>query len=496
MDNLKSKTVNSMMWKFLERICAKMVSLVVSITLARILFPKDYSVISIVFIFIEIADVFINGGLNLSLIQKKDSDVGDYSTVLFANIVIATIFYITLFFCAPLIANIYDNQLLIPVLRVMGLLLYINAFKSVICAYVSNNMDFKKFFITTIIGTIISGIVGIALAMRGFGAWALVAQQLTNSFIDTVLLFGTSKLKLRFIFSFSKLKGHLNFGWKLFVSSIISTAYNEARPLIVGVKFSPTDLAFYNKGNQYPGLINSTINSTMASVMFPALSKLNKEPKAVLSATRRYIRCSSFIMFPVMMGFAMVSSNFVEVVLTSRWLPIVPYLQIFCFCYMLNLVQVGNIQAINAMGRTDITLILEIIKKSSYAIVIIVFVFVSTSPIVFAFSNILCTLIATVVNTIPNRKLLGYRYRLQIVDLLNNLFSTAVMCVAVYFVGYIAINKLLLLIIQILVGALVYVGINTLIKNENLAYFYNILKNVVKSGFNKKRKTRKEGENK
>ncbi len=480
MDNLKSKTVNSMMWKFLERICAKMVSLVVSITLARILFPKDYSVISIVFIFIEIADVFINGGLNLSLVQKKDSDVGDYSTVLFANIVIATIFYITLFFCAPLIANIYDNQLLIPVLRVMGLLLYINAFKSVICAYVSNNMDFKKFFITTIIGTIISGIVGIALAMRGFGAWALVAQQLTNSFIDTVLLFGTSKLKLRFIFSFSKLKEHLHFGWKLFVSSIISTAYNEARPLIVGIKFTPTDLAFYNKGNQYPNLINSTINSTMASVMFPALSKLNREPKAVLSATRRYIRCSSFIMFPLMMGFAAVASNFVEVVLTSRWLPIVPYLQIFCFCYMLNLVQIGNIQAINAMGRTDITLILEIIKKSLYAIVIIIFIFVSSSPIVFAISNIATTLIATLINTIPNRKLLGYTYWYQLIDIIKNLLSTFIMCLAVYFIGYLAINKFLLLLIQGVVGVIVYLAVNVIIKNKDLTYFLDILKSMLK----------------
>ena len=480
MDNLKSKTVNSIIWKFLERICAKMVSLVVSIVLARILFPKDYSVISIVFIFIEIADVFINGGLNLSLIQKKDSDVGDYSTILFTNIVIATIFYITLFFCAPLIANIYDNQLLIPVLRVMGLLLYINAFKSIICAYVSNNMDFKKFFITTIIGTIISGVVGIALAMRGFGAWALVAQQLTNSFIDTVLLFGTNKLKLRFIFSFSKLKEHLSFGWKLFVSSIISTAYNEARPLIVGIKFTPTDLAFYNKGNQYPQIINSTINSTMASVMFPAMSKLNKDSNAVCSATRRYIRCSSFIMFPLMMGFAVVAGNFVEVVLTSRWLPIVPYLQIFCLFYMFNLIQVGNGVAINVMGRTDITLITEIIQKICFTIIIVAFIFISKSPVVFALSNVVCTLVVTITKIIPSKKILGYKYRTQLADIIVNLFATSIMCVAVYLIGYLAINKLLLLLIQVMVGAIVYLAVNVVIKNKDLTYFLDILKSMLK----------------
>ena len=480
MDNLKTKTVNSIIWKLLERVCAKVVSVVVAIILARILFPEDYSVVSIVFIFIEFADVFINGGLNLSLIQKKDSDVVDYSTVLYANIIIATVFYIAIFFCAPLIANLYGNQLLIPVLRVMGVLLFINAFKSILCAYVSNNMDFKKFFIATIIGTVISGVVGIVLAKLGFGVWALVAQQLTNSFIDSVLLFFSNKLRFKLAFSFAKLKIHLKFGWKLFASSLINTVYNESRPLIVGIKYTPTDLAYYNKGNQYPNVINSTVNSTMASVMFPALSKLNKDPKAVLSATRRYIKCASFIIFPLMMGFAVVATSFVEVVLTSKWLPIVPYLQIFCIYYMFYLVHVGNGQAINAMGRTDVTLITEIIQKVLFTIVIVVFIFVSPSPIIFALSNIACMIVTTVTKAISSKIVFGYNYWIQVVDVLKNLFTSLVMCVAVYFVGYIAINKLLLLIIQILVGALVYVGVNALIKNENLVYFYNILKGMIK----------------
>lgn len=479
-EKLKIKTAKSMMWKFLERICAKMVSLIVSIVLARILFPKDYSVISIVFIFIGIADVFINGGLNLSLIQKKDSDVVDYSTILFTNIGIATVFYVCLFFCAPLIANLYENQLLIPVLRVLGILLFINAFKSIICAYVSNNMDFKKFFITTIIGTVISGIVGITLAKLGFGAWALVAQQLTNSFIDTVLLFSTNNLKLRAVFSFSKLKKHLQFGWKLFVSSIISTAYDEAKPLIVGIKFTPTDLAFYNKGNTYPQLINTTINSTMSSVMFPALSKLNKDPKAVLSATRRYIRCSSFIVFPIMVGFALVAHSFVEVVLTSKWLPIVPYLQIFCLCYMFNMIHLGNGVAINVIGRTDITLVAEVVQKVFFTIIIILFIFISPSPIIFALSNVACLVVSLLAKVIPAKRILGYQYRLQILDISKNLVTTLTMCLAVYFVSYINMHKILLLIIQVVVGALVYVGVNVLIKNKDLIYFYDIIKTMIK----------------
>lgn len=480
MGDLKSKAINSFIWKFLERFCAKIVSLIVSIILARLLFPEDYSVISIVFIFIEFADVFINGGLNMSLIHKKDSDEEDYSTVLITNVGIATIFYIALFFCAPLIANIYDNQLLIPLLRVMGLLFYINAFKSVICAYVSNNLDFKKFFFATIVGTVISGIIGIVLAMQGFGAWALVAQQLSNSFIDTILLFFTNKLRIKFVYSFTKLKGHFRFGWKLFISSLISTAFIESRPLIVGIKFTPTDLAFYNKGHTYPSIINSTIGSTLSGVMFPTLSKLNKNVNAVLAATRRFVKTATFIIFPTMLGFAVVSHNLVELLLTSKWLDIVPYMQIFCFTYMFNLIQVGGGQSINAMGRTDVTLIKEIVTKSLFFIIIVLFVFISPSPIIFAISNVACTVVSMSICVIANKKVLGYNYRYQLLDISINLIASIIMATIVYFVGILRMNTMLLLIIQVLVGIIAYVLINLLFKNSNLTYFYNTLKSILK----------------
>lgn len=475
-DNLKKKAFSGMIWKFLERICAQMVSLIVSIILARILMPNDYSVVSIVTIFFAFCNVFISGGLNTALIQKKDADAEDYSTVLHTSMLIALILYIIMFFSAPAIANLYDKQILVPVIRIMSLTFFINAFKSILSAYTSSNLQFRKFFFSTIIGTVVSAFVGIYMAVNGHGVWALVAQQMTNSFLDTLILYFSTKYKILFKFSFKKLKSLFNYGWKIFVSSIISVIYDQINPLIVGVKYTANDLAYYNKGQNYPGLINSTISDTLQSVLFPIMSKVQDDKEVVLNVTRKYIKTASYIIFPMMIGLFSVSDVFVEVVLTEKWLPIVPYIQIFCFSYMLNIIQVGNLQAIKAIGRSDITLILEIVKKSFYFIIIVIFVFISKSPIVLALSSVVCTIFATLVNTYPNRKLLGYKYRYQLNDLLPNLIISILMGISVYFVKYIEMSKVLLLLLQVFIGIFVYILLSIITKNENLYYLIDYVK--------------------
>ena len=475
-DNLKKKAFSGVIWKFLERICAQMVSLIVSIILARILMPNDYSVVSIVTIFFAFCNVFISGGLNTALIQKKDADAEDYSTVLHTSMLIALILYIIMFFSAPAIANLYDKQILVPVIRIMSLTFFINAFKSILSAYTSSNLQFRKFFFSTIIGTVVSAFVGIYMAVNGYGVWALVAQQITNSFLDTLILYFSTKYKILFKFSFKKLKSLFNYGWKIFVSSIISVIYDQINPLIVGIKYTANDLAYYNKGQNYPGLINSTISDTLQSVLFPIMSKVQDDKEVVLNVTRKYIKTASYIIFPMMIGLFSVSDVFVEVVLTEKWLPIVPYIQIFCFSYMLNIIQVGNLQAIKAIGRSDITLILEIVKKSFYFIIIIIFVFISKSPIVLALSSVVCTIFATLVNTYPNRKLLGYKYRYQLNDLLPNLIISILMGISVYFVKYIEMSKVLLLLLQVFIGIFVYILLSIITKNENLYYLIDYVK--------------------
>ena len=314
-DRLKKSAFGGMVWKFSERVCARLVSLVVSIVLARILVPEDYSLVSIVAIFFVLCNVFISGGMNTALIQKKDADELDYSTVLWATLAVALVMYAGMFACAPLIAGLYDKPQLVPAIRVMGLTFFINAFKSVLSAYTSSHLQFRKFFFSTIIGTVISAFVGITMALRGFGAWALVAQEMTNSLIDTLVLLLTTELRIRLRFSKERLRGLLSYGLKNFLSAILHTIYEQVSPLIIGLRFSPSDLAFYTKGRTFPEIINTTLSDTLAAVLFPVLSRVQDNLEDVLGITRRYVKSVSFILFPVMLGMLAVSDSFVILLL-------------------------------------------------------------------------------------------------------------------------------------------------------------------------------------
>ena len=481
-EKLKKSAFGGMVWKLSERVCARLVSLVVSIVLARILVPEDYSLVSIVAIFFVFCNVFISGGLNTALIQKKDADDLDYSTVLWATLAVALVMYAGMFACAPLIAGLYDKPQLVPVIRVMGLTFIINAFKSVLSAYTSSHLQFRKFFFSTIIGTAVSAVIGIGMALRGFGAWALVAQEMSNSLIDTLVLLITTRLRLRTAFSAQRLRGLFAYGSKNFLSSIITVIYDQVNPLIVGLRFSTADLAYYTKGKSFPDLVNSTLSDTMAAVLFPVMSKIQDNLDDVRGVTRRYIKTASYVLFPVMLGMFAVSDSFLLLLLTEKWLPAAVYIRIFCVSCMFNLINVGNIQAIRAIGRSDIVLILEILKKSIYFVVLAAFVFLSGRPQLLAVSSIVCTLIAVVINTFPNRKLIGYRYRWQIADILPNLILSGVMCVVVVLMGQLPMDTKLLLPMQIIAGVAVYVGLSFATKNESFHYLLDYGKQIFKRG--------------
>ena len=279
--SLKQSAFSGFIWKFAERIGAQLVSLVVSIVLARILVPEDYSVVGIVAIFFAFCNVFITGGLNTALIQKKDADEEDYSTIFWVNMIIGVVLYVIMFWTAPAIASIYHNDLLIPIIRVMALTFFINGIKAVLSAFISSTLQFKKFFFSTLIGTILSAVIGITMAMAGFGAWALVAQQMSNSLIDTLILFITTKFRVKLVLSIKKLKELLHFGSKIFVASIISVLYDQINPLIVGLRFTSADLAFYTKGRSFPMLINDSITGSLSAVLFPVISKKQDDKESV-----------------------------------------------------------------------------------------------------------------------------------------------------------------------------------------------------------------------
>lgn len=475
---IKTQALFSAIWKFLERIIAQLVSLVVSIILARILMPEDYSVVSLVAIFFTFANILISGGFNSALIQKKNADETDYSTVLFLCVIFSLVIYALIFFAAPFLALLYKQPLLIPIFRVMGLTLPINAVKSIWCAYISAHLQFKKFFFATIGGTLISAVVGISMAVTGFGPWALVAQQMTNAVIDTSILMFTTRIGFRFVFSFLKFKELFSFGWKVLVSSFIGTVYSQIVPLVIGVKYTSADLAYYTKGKSFPELLSTTTTNTLAAVLFPVLSKFQDSKESLHNYTRLYIRLSSYVAFPLMLGLFAVADSFVSVLLTDKWLFAVPYIKIFCVANMFEMVHIGNCETIKAMGRSDVYLVMEIIKKTAYFVTIGLFLLFSKSPVMLATAFIICTLIALIVNSQPNRKLIGYGIMEQISDILPNFTLAVIMCLTVTLAGKIEMNKVALLFFQVMVGVIVYLILSLITHNKSFNYIIGLVKEL------------------
>lgn len=476
---LKKKAFTGMLWKLTERIGAQMVTLIVSIILARLLTPDDYSVVGIVTIFFAFCNVFVVGGFNTALIQKKEADQKDYSSVLWMSLAIGASLYGILFFTTPWIAELYQKPLLIPVFRVMGLTLMIDAVKAVLYAYVSKQLQFKKFFFATLIGTLTSATIGIAMAYLGFGPWALVAQKMISSTIDTLVLILISKFRVRLKISWARIKGLFSYGWKIFVATLISTVYDQCNPLIIGLRFTTNDLSYYTKGRSFPMALNTSLDGALTSVLFPVMSKVQDDKAAVLQYTRRFMRTASYVIFPVMLGFLAVSDSFVRVLLTEKWMGASFYIQVFCVAYMLNIIQNGNLQTIRAIGRSDIILKLEVIKKTLYFIVIFATVMLSTKPEHLALVSIVNTCIATLVNTAPNRKLIGYRYRDQIADLLPNLLISLAMGAAVYMMNYLAMGALVKLVLQLAAGMVIYVLLSVVTRNTSFRFLLKTIKRYI-----------------
>lgn len=465
---IKKKAISGWIWKFLERMIAQGISLIISIILARLLSPTDYGVVSVVTIFFTFSNVLISGGLNTALIQKKDADLLDYSTVFSISLGLSLILYMLLYIFAPFISRIYHADILVQIIRVMGISLPIYAIKSVYCAFISVNLQFKSFFFATIGGTVISAFIGIGMALSGYGVWALVAQQLSNTIIDTMILVFVTRIKLSLKISWKRAKTLFGYGSKILMSNLIGTAYTEINPLFIGIKYSSAELSFYTKGKLFPGAISATITNTLSAVLFPVLSKKQNEKQSLLHYTRLYMKVSSFLVFPAMLGFFSISDNFISVVLTNRWMEASYYMKIFCLATMFDIVAVGNCETIKAMGRSDIYLKIELIKKVGYFITLGVFIALAKSPKQLAISALICTLIQVTINSIPNKVLINYRLKEQIEDIIPNLLLASIMCIIVMLVGKLAINKVLLLFLQISIGFIIYIILNII--TQNLSY--------------------------
>ena len=477
MENKKSKVLSSLLWKFLERGGTQGIQFIIQIVLARILLPSDYGIISLISVFIAIANVFVQSGFNTALIQKKKVDEKDLSSVFYLNIFVSGILYILLFFTAPFIERFYNVLGISKVLRVLSLTLFLGAINSIQNSVISRKMEFKKLFFSSIAAIIVSGIIGVILALLGFGIWALVFQQLSNQIITTIVLWFTVKWRPQLVFSLEKIKVLFSYGWKVLCSTLLDTLYMNLRSLIVGKMYSTEILAYYNRGDQFPQLIITNINGSIQSVMLPILAEEQDNKKKVKEMVRRSIVTSSFIIFPMMIGLSVIAVPLVKVILTEKWLSCVPFLRIFCFSYALWPIHTANLQAINAIGRSDIYLKLEIVKKILGMIILIVSIQFGMYAI--AIGLLINSIVSTFINSYPNRKLLNYSYLEQIRDVMPSFVLSFIMGGVIYLISFLKISSLITLLLQVIVGAILYVLMANIFKLECFTYLLNKIKEVV-----------------
>ncbi len=470
----KKKFTTNFLWRLAERFGAQGVTLIVSIILARLLDPEVYGTIALVTIIITVLQVFLDGGFSNALIQKINADDLDFSSVFYFNIAFGIALYLALFFTAPLIAGFYKMPDLTPVIRVLGIEVLIFSLKSVQQAYVSRNLMFKKFFFSTLGGTIGAAIIGIILAYEGYGVWALVGQQLFNMTVDTIILWVTVKWRPKAMFSFKRLKRLLSYGWKLLVSGLIDTVYNNIRQLIIGKVYTSSDLAYYNQGRKYTDTVVTNLNSAIDSVLFPTMASIQDDISSIKNMTRRAIKVSTYVMMPLMMGVAVCSEPLVNLILTSKWLPCVPYMRIFCFTFAFYPLNTANLNAIKAVGRSDLFLKLEIVKKIVGISVLLATMWIS--PLAMAYGTIFTTITSQIINAWPNKKLLGYSYLEQLKDMVPQIILSCVMGGIVYCITFIGLQDVFTLLIQVPLGVLIYVLGSKLFHIDSFDYAISIAK--------------------
>ena len=470
----REEVVTNIIWRFSERVLAQLVAFAVSVVLARILDPSVYGTVALITVITTILQVFVDSGLGNALIQKKEVDNTDFSSVFLVNIFFCALLYLLLFLSAPLIASFYEDMSMAPYIRVLGLTVLISGVKNVQQAYVARHMMFRKFFFSTLGGTIVAGIVGIVMALKGYGVWSLISQHVINLTIDTLILWLIVDWRPQLCFSFDRIKVLFGYGWKLLVSALLDTGYRNSRQLIIGKIYSPSDLAFYDQGEKMPTLIANNINVSIDSVLLPVLSREQNDKDRVRAMTRKSIKVGTYVMAPIMLGLVFVAEPLISLLLKDKWLPAVFFLRIFCITFIFYPLHTVNLNAIKALGRSDLFLYLEIIKKAIGIVCILCTMWISVKAM--ALSLLVASLLSQIINSWPNGKLLNYPYIRQLLDITPSLLISLVMGITVYCINLLGLSSIPTLVLQIVIGATTYILLSYLFKLEEFHYLLNMLK--------------------
>lgn len=475
----KKKVVSSLIYKFIERLSVKGLGLVISIVLARMLAPEAFGQVAIMTVFINLSQVLVEGGFTVALIQRKDITERDYSTVFFINFSFAIICFVVLQIAAPWISIYYKQDITIP-LQVYAFTVFFGAFNALQLARMQKRMEFRRIMICSLIATAFSGVVGIVAAYCNLGLWALIIYHMTNSAVMCITAAFAEKWLPKLEFSLHRAKLLFGYGWKMLVSAILCSLYGDIRSLVIGKKFSSNDLAYYNRGQQFPQVISNTLDSSIQSVMFPTMASVQDEKKKLAGMLRKAETMGAYVIVPIMFGLAAVSEPVVKLLLTDKWLPCVPYMKWLCIANAAVPIISSNLIAIKASGRSDIYMRLEMIRRVVMLMILLGSIFLFRSVEAIAVGFCISSWVDVVISMVPARKLMDYGIKKQFADLWKILFISVLLFAVVQVMNLLPLDSIPLLCAQIFVGVLSYLALGFVFKIESQKDLMNLILKMVR----------------
>ena len=437
--------------------------------------------IALVTVVINLSQSIIEGGLGTALVQNKDVDEGDYSTVFYICMAMSVLITAVVFAGAPLVAGYYKSPEMLLPLRVYIFSVFFSSYASILMARMQREMRFKQILYCSLTATCVSGALAVALAFAGAGIWTLVVYYFSHTVVNCLAMFVAVRWRPKFTFSVERAKVLYSFGWKMLASSLMCSLYYDLRSLIIGKRISTEALGYYDRGFQVPFVISSAIDSSVQSVMFPVLAKSQDKKNEATALLRRSLTVSALLIIPAMVGLAAISDTFIRLLLTEKWLPSVPIMEVLCIGQAASALTAPNLVAIKAMGRSDIYMKLEFVRRVAMLVVLLITVFAFDSIMAMAYSFTLSCWLDVLLCSLPNGRLLGYGLKKQLKDVWKTIAAAAVMAVAVWAMGLLAMPLAVKLLVQLLVGVAVYIIMCWAIKAEGFLYALNMIKGLRKA---------------
>ena len=470
----RSSIVNSLVWKFLERIFSQGMNLFVQIILARLLLPKDFGSLALIVAITNYAAIFVQSGLATTIVQRKNLHKGDVSTLLTSSLVVAGALYVSIYVLSPWISSIYKLPELVWPLRILALVLFLNGYNSVQTALLQREMKFKALFWRSMLAVPISGTVGIVMAYTGFGLWALVAQNIINMAVTVIVMYIGSDYPLKFGFNWTRARNLYSFGGKILLTSLVTGFGDTFRTLLIGKKYDANELAYYNKGNAYSNYITQIVNATLKSVMLPAFAKNQDDIEVIRSYMRKSLGVTAFVMFPILFGVIATAKPLVLLFLTAKWAPAIPFLMIYCFLRLPSSLTVLDKQVFYALGKSHIGLYYEIgLLIANIAILLLTMEF---SVMAMAVGITVVEYIGCVVIYFVADRVYHYRLSDRIKDIWKPLLNSMLMFFAMKSIDILNLSDLSVLLLQLCVGLICYILGAIILRDENIKYLISVVK--------------------